>query len=139
MDNPEYIKMVLALPDEFFEGWEWQAGDKALVNNEVWTVFGGNTNGMVVIGENLQLFSIGNLDFSYKIGEKARPIPSQEQLQKMTGLTPIGFIEDLYEYSQEPPQPDEDNEIFMVGLTSFTLAYVVYRKYGRYWNGEVWV
>ena len=83
MTDQEYIKMILALPDEFFDGWEWQAGDKALVNNEVWTVFEGNSNGMVVIGENLQQFSIGDLDFSYKIGDKARPIPNQEQLQEI--------------------------------------------------------
>ena len=84
--DKEYLNMVIALPYDFFENWEWQAGDKALVNNEVWTVFGGNSNGMVVIGENLQQFSIGDLDFSYKIGDKARPIPRQEQLQKLSGL-----------------------------------------------------
>ena len=28
--NEEYIKMILALPDEFFADWEWQAGDRAI-------------------------------------------------------------------------------------------------------------
>jgi hypothetical protein len=26
-NNDTYIKMVLALPDDFFRDWEWQAGD----------------------------------------------------------------------------------------------------------------
>ena len=123
-----YLKMILALDDEFFDGWEWQAGDKALVNNEVWTVFGGNSNGMVVIGENLQQFSIGDLDFSYKIGDKARPIPRQEQLQKLSGLDWDLYYHDLVKnYS-------EYNSAEQAGL-----AMIMYTKCGKIWDGEQWL
>ena len=105
-----YLKMILALPDEFFDGWEWQAGDKALINNEVWTVFGGT-----------------------------RPIPSQEQLQKMMNLNPIKFIEDLFRYASEPIKNNMDISIFSIDMNCFTLAYVMDRKFGKGWDGEHWV
>ena len=126
--DTQYLKMIMALPDEFFEGWEWQAGDKAIVNNNTWTVFGGNTNGMVVIGEDLKQFSIGKLDFSYKIGDEARPIPSQEQLLKISKLD-----WDLYYYDLLKRYSDYDT------AEQAGLAMIMYTKYAKKWNGESWV
>lgn len=37
MISEEYKKMVLALPEKFFENWKWQAGDDAVIilNNKI--------------------------------------------------------------------------------------------------------
>ncbi len=145
----EYLKMVMALPEELFEGWGWTAGDKALVNNEIWTVFGGNTNGMVVLGENLQQFSIGNLDFSYKIGDKAKPIPSQEQLQELiqkhwSKLDPTVQSYGVVKYFcnwfhtnwvSYPAYKEVENE----SINSIWLRYTMWMIYEKEWNGESWI
>lgn len=31
----EYIRMILALPDEFFEGWRYNLGDVVLIGEEL--------------------------------------------------------------------------------------------------------
>jgi hypothetical protein len=72
-------------------------------------------------------------------GWKKRPLPNQKQLQSTLGLTPIKFIEEFYEYAQEPLKETEDPEIFKVDMECFTLAYVVDRKYGKYFDGEKWI
>lgn len=124
--------MILALPDEFFEGWEWKAGDRVLHKLEYsdeWKTEFILDNGIAYIIS----LNKGN------VWGKYIPLPSQEQLQKMVGLSPNEFIEDLSDYTCEPVKEDEDLSIFHIDMNCFTLAYVMDRKYGKYWNGVAWV
>ena len=82
--NEEYLKMILALPEEFFEGWEFNNGDQVYLIEEIedyspskeyglYTVFDGLlANEELLITENLYVRVI---DF-----KNGRPIPSQGQL-----------------------------------------------------------
>jgi len=137
MDS-EYIKMVLALPDEFFEGWEWRHCDYAINLDNI------EKGRATPLEEQFHTeFKILYVDSCFKDTEwvfkdRVRPIPSQEQLQKMVGLSPNEFIEDLSDYTCEPVKEAEDLSIFH-DMNCFTLAYVMDRKYGKYWNGDAWI
>lgn len=127
-----YQKMVLALPPEFFDGWEWKAGDKVLHKHDYlgeWKIEYILDNGIA------HVLSINNGNvFGLYI-----PLPSQKQLQSMLGLDPIHLIDDLYEYAQEPTWPGMDNEQFKTDMECFTLAYVMDRKFKKYWDGVKWI
>jgi hypothetical protein len=63
MNNEKYINKVLALPAEFFAGWEWKEGDQYY---------------------NKELETFGFVRKCYVDMEKGLiPIPSQRQLQEM--------------------------------------------------------
>lgn len=127
-----YHKMVLALPPEFYEIWEWQAGDRVLHKQECseeWETEFIIDNGIAhIISVNK-----GN------VFGKFIPLPSQRQLQSMLCLDPIHFIENLYEYAQEPLLSNLDIEQFKMDMECFTLAYVMDRKFKMYWDGEKWI
>ena len=141
--NDDYLKMVLALPDEFFEGWEWKAGDKAItitshrevmiISNEL--ISKSKYPGFIKV---IYPYSDDDTPEFLKI-HHVRPIPSQEQLQQIMDMGPIGFIEDFYEYAQDPLHEGMDASIFHIDLNCFTLAYVMDRKYKKYWDGESWI
>lgn len=85
--DKEYLNMVLALPDDFFENWRWKAGDKGLIISEEREV--------IMLGQTGQLiwyYDRGDLLFNpeYVKNDIAtieinyiRPLPNQEQLQEM--------------------------------------------------------
>lgn len=127
-----FQKMVIALPPEFFEGWQWKAGDEVLHKHDYlgeWENEYILDNGIArVISKN-----DGNV-FGLYI-----PLPSQKQLQSMLDLSPIDFINDLNEYAQEPMFPGMGNEQFKTDMECFTLAYVMDRKFKMNWDGEKWV
>jgi len=124
--------MVIALPPEFFEGWQWKAGDKVLHkqnNFEEWEIEFIPDNGIA------HIISFNNGDvFGLYI-----PLPNQNQLQSMLDISPLDFIEDFYEYAHEPLLPDMDNEQFKTDMECFTLAYVMDRKFKMFWDGEKWL
>lgn len=138
--NDEYLKMILALPDEFYEGWEWKAGDEVYARN--WNmeflVSFVSPNGVSATKLN-SLTPTVTINPDVPINENIRPIPSQEQLQQIMDMSPIGFIEDFYEYAQDPLHEGMDASIFYIDLNCFTLAYVMDRKYKKYWDGESWI
>lgn len=151
--SDEYIKMVLALPEEFFENWEYSAGNKVLVNTDgklkFYTVFGGNENGMVVINENLEQFSLGKLDVSYNLGDKYRPIPTQEQLQEII-LKRFNKSDDsvlIYDvinffcawFQAHWIKKSSYHAVLNDCGAAIWLRYAVDVIYGKTWNGEKWV
>lgn len=139
-----FQKMVLGLPPEFFEGWEWNAGDKAILIDDHYkrTVIVINTTPQIYTQklERAELLYPGsmNQEFITEAFDRLRPLPSQKQLQSMLDLSPINFIEDLYEYAQEPLLPGMDTEQFETDMECFTLAYVMDRTFKIYWDGEKW-
>lgn len=88
MDN-QYIKMILALPDEFFENWEWRTGDKAvnILNSRIITILWA-TEPDIWKTERYAMYYSRQTPFSKEGSTKIklceiRPLPSQEQLQEM--------------------------------------------------------
>jgi len=83
INNSEYIKMILALPDEFFEGWEWNYGDTFIlkVASDKWIVH--HIGDFELINNDIGTWTpIGGCESTFeKVEEARRPIPSQEQLQ----------------------------------------------------------
>ena len=82
--NEEYLKMVLALPDEFFEGWEWKEGDRfILINRKKGKIvdYQDGTIGDSVL-ENGEVGYIWTSGYSGECGfekydSELKPIPSQ--------------------------------------------------------------
>lgn len=84
-----YLKMILALPDTFFDGWEWQAGDKALSINDQYKrellllttaplkKLNSNDNVTLLFPHSVDGVTVEEYIFNL------RPIPRQEQLQEM--------------------------------------------------------
>lgn len=88
--DEDYLKMILALPDEFFEGWEWKEGDRfILINRKKGKIvdYQDGTIGDSVL-ENGEVGYIWTSGYSGEYGfekydSEIRPILSQEQLQSM--------------------------------------------------------
>lgn len=142
--DKEYLNMVLALPDSFFEGWEYKDGDLFwLVKDNDGDYTPSQDHGVYTVVDGL-LATTGwhDIEIWSKVKgftlEEGRPIPSQEQLQKMVNLTPAEYIDDLYNYTNEPAHENSDQSIFFIDMKCFTLAYVMDRKYRKYWNGTSW-
>ena len=81
--NELYKKMILALPSNFFENWEWKAGDKAfslkrekelmVVEFDVWS------DPRIIHAK-----FIGEVGYTYLENlETLRPLPNQKQLQSL--------------------------------------------------------
>ncbi len=82
--DKEYIKMVLALPEEFFKDWKWQVGDRAISTNH------DNKEAMVVDFDVwtdpkvIHVLYFGMVGYTYLQSlDFLRPLPSQRQLQEM--------------------------------------------------------
>ena len=127
-----YLKMILALTDEFFDGWEWNAGDRAILlddhyKREVLVI---NTHYQIISSRVAKLLFPGSLE-GCKTEEhitRLRPIPRQEQLQKLSGLDWDLYYHDLVKnYS-------EYNSAEQAGL-----AMIMYTKCGKIWDGEQWL
>jgi hypothetical protein len=140
--SDEYLKMILALPNDSFEDWEWKTGDKAisLRNNEsiaIITRFKAWLSDPNIIevqfidsDTSVELFYLGNL----------RPIPSQEQLQdkiiKSQNCKPSDvfnlFQTWYYIYSHQ-----KDNRMFNSFQEAWLHCYMRLDK--KEWNGEKWI
>lgn len=127
--DENYLKMVLALPDEFFEGWEWKAGDKVYARN--WNmeflVSFVSPNGVSATKLN-NLTPTITINPDVPINENIRPILSQEQLQKISKLD-----WDLYYYDLLKRYSDYDT------AEQAGLAMIMYAKYAKKWDGEAWL
>jgi hypothetical protein len=132
-----YIKLILALPEDFFKDWVWQDGDKFL-NKEPGSInWNESAVGDIEISDDNRLMQRITDDEYYITGE-IRPLPNQKQLQSMINLSPIKFLEDIFEFAGEYIPNDADLSIYSIDMDCFTLAYVVDRKYGKYWTGDKW-
>lgn len=157
MDD-QYIKMVLALPDEIFKDVRPKFGDIYWVEtyqgwNEGYsrktyavcdTVFRNGDYSLILQDQTQVDFRLYAVNFKYNrrddvIYWKKWLVPSQEHLRQIMDMSPIEFIEDLYEYAHEPIREGMDASIFYIDLNCFTLAYVMDRKCKKYWDGESWV
>ena len=124
--SDQYIKMILALPDEFFKGWEWKVGDKYLINyGDYWDIgFIGDSS---IENREVGYYFITVGEFQ-KFREELRPLPSQEQLQKLSGLDWDLYYHDLVKNYSEYDSDEQAG-----------LAMITYMKYGKIWNGTKWI
>ena len=150
--------MILALPDRFFEGWEWKEGNRVLSTKDIddqktegiLTSFntGMWSKDRIVLVNFLdpckepdlrleEYFYLGNL----------RPIPSQEQLQKKC----IDFENKDNPYSRSNDFSISKRFIALViegdlvqnienkPLKVMWLEFAEYVIYGKTWDGEAWI
>ncbi len=134
MTDHEYIKMILALPDEFFAGWEWQAGDKALSINDQYKrellllttapikKLNSNDNVKLLFSHSVDGVTVEEYIFNLRL------VPSQQQLQKLSGLGWDLYYHDLVKNYSEYDSDEQAG-----------LAMITYMKYGKIWDGEHWV
>lgn len=123
-----YLKMVLALPEKFFENWKWQEGDTLLIKHvdSDWCIYHIGSK-----SENEPDGVIDGYDFNnpdWFIKNNIRPVPSQEQLQKLSGLDWDLYYHDLEKNYYEHDSAEEAG-----------LAMLMYTKYGKHFDGEAWV
>jgi len=82
--SDQYIKMILALPEEFFKGWKWKDGDTFLyrpAQEDEWEIYHIGSFGTMV-NNGVIVFATLIEDATPSQG-KYRPVPSQEQLQNL--------------------------------------------------------
>lgn len=150
--NDEYLRMILALPDEFFEGWEWQAGDRAVnISNNRMIMILWATEPNIWKKERYACYYNYHPSFSNEMGSKItlseiRPIPSQEQLQDIilkkfheNGLD-ITDREGLYIFwrLQDWLHGQDFKEMAYLRFECIWLKFLMYLN-GKTWNGESWV
>lgn len=86
--DKEYLKMILALPEEFFNVWEWNDGDQVYLIDEIDEYSCSEEHGLYTIFDGLicndgftcteNWLYVRAIDF-----KNGRPIPSQKQLINM--------------------------------------------------------
>jgi len=132
----EYLKMILALPEEFFDGWKWKEGDQFLrYNHECkYVEIQGHVGNYALYSYTGKICNI-NETGDYVEGD-LRPVPSQEQLQKMSGISAFTFIHMLHSFSED--QLQYGNKI-PYDINCITLAFLVNLKYNYIWDGEKWI
>ena len=147
-----YLNMILALPDEFFDGWEWNAGDRAILlddhyKREVLVI---NTHYQIISSRVAKLLFPGSLE-GCKTEEhitRLRPIPSQEQLQnkildhwKKTawcGYTPLSLLSEFRIFVFEKCEIREfiENKTTIIEML---LMFSMSEIYNQKWDGEKWI
>ncbi len=136
--SDEYIKMVLALPDEFFEGWECNNGDQVFLLEEIKVTdyACSEKHGLYTVFE-WSLATEEHICTEHWMGvdwlledRRARPIPRQEQLQELSGLDWWTFYSEIIHGMVEY---EDDEPILCVCLRN-----VMRIKYKMIWNGEEW-
>lgn len=150
INNSEYIKMILALPDEFFEGWEWNYGDTFIlkVASDKWIVH--HIGDFELINNDIGTWTpIGGCESTFeKVEEARRPIPSQEQLQDImkkhwfkldSTVQSYGVMKYFCNWFQAhwiryPDYKEVEND----SITSIWLRYVMDFIYYKTWDGERW-
>jgi hypothetical protein len=79
--DEEYKKMVLSLPDEFFDGWEYKNGDTILLKeNSGWNVY--HIGDYLLEDGRIGFIDGWECEFMPEDHE-IKPLPNQEQLQEM--------------------------------------------------------
>ncbi len=148
----QYIQMVLALPESFFDGWKWQAGDRAILMDDRYK------REVIVISSRNQIVSrkMVNLLFPDAFDEskteeyvsRLRPVPSQKQLQDIL-LTydhdDCGFMSELqalfywfnYWVKGENQMNGFRNEFS--DFDQLWLAFAMHTLHGETWDGENWI
>lgn len=147
MTDQEYIKMILALPDEFFAGWEWKAGDKYLINyGDYWDIgFIGDSS--IENGEAGYYFiTVGEFQ---KFREELRPVPSQEQLQELIQNNWLKLDPTVQSYGvlkyfcnwfrANWVSYPAYKEVETKSINSIWLRYTMWMIYNKEWNGESWI
>ena len=149
----EYLKMILALSDKFFDGWEWKEGDKFLCREPYY----GEESIIHPIGYEWNVHTIGDhelrdneiykgdYELAYKKRkEKIRPLPSQEQLlqiyktkkdlqyDSMALLWLANWIED---------KVTEDHGFCFEyeSAEAIALLWVQETCFNQKWDGEKWI
>jgi hypothetical protein len=143
-NNPLYIKMVLALPLDFFKDWEWQEGDHLLhkeLGSDQWYE---RTIGELEVSRNTILYRV--IDYHDTLEGDIRPLPSQRQLQDMAKkvLTEKHNVEfDDWRLLVDFYNVTRDSFFRVFSPINYTLdvmwlQYVVHRMYNKRWDGEQW-
>lgn len=146
-NDDQYIKMILALPDEFFKGWEWKVGDNLIILSNKY-------NGEAIIidadlkynKESVECMSLNSEYIVFINLNSCIPIPSQEQLQEMilnyqentTGnrFNNWKLIKEFYNFIncgilKCVPETYTARELW--------LQYLMHVVCNHRWNGEVWL
>lgn len=128
--DEEYIKMILALPEELFKDWKYKNGDSILeFYDQKWNVH--------CIGDReIEDNEIGTIqgwecEFYSDDGIPTRPLPNQEQLQEMSGLDWWTFYSAIVHKSDISYEKDES-------ILCACLKQTMWILYGQKWNGEKW-
>jgi len=149
MISDEYKKMVLALPDEFFEDWQWKEGDSFLYRpskDDDWELYYVGSFGTMV-KDGIIVFATLIEDATPSQGEY-RPVPNQEQLQamiinnfKVSGLLIEENRYNIYlEWRFEAWLRDQIfEEKAGLSLGCLWLEFLEYAIYGKKWNNEEWI
>lgn len=152
--NDKYIKMVLALPESFFDGWEWKTGDDYLLkyhnprsHKETWQA--GTIGDAFVTVDGVIGYPEG-LDFKFKSYEgELRPLPSQKQLQdkilsawkkNWTGFTYFMLVCEFWRYIEKLPR--ETIQEFIENKTDLDemwLMFFMQEIESKKWDGENWI
>jgi hypothetical protein len=162
----EYLKMVLSLPEEFFEDWEWKTGDRAILLDDSYK------REVMILNTDTEIsrhkLKVAKLLFPGSLNgvkteerfERLRPISSQEQLQEMcinfhmkhNGMTRkrailhvMGFWADTltrkHDFEYKKVEDNLDYEYFgdPEDFSILMLKYTVSLIYMLTWDGEQWV
>jgi len=149
--NEMYLKMILALPDEFFDGWEWQAGDKALSINDQYKrellllttapleKLNYNDNVTLLFPHSVDGVTVEEYIFNL------RPIPRQEQLQKIAKklleneakreVTNLELLKEFYYFCGDHCAPEYKDETF----GCLWMQFIVMHRDNKLWIEGNWV
>jgi len=143
MENENYIKMILALPDKFFKNWEFEDGDQFYLtedyeyypsskNYKTYTIINGKLASNIYAPEEWRCVSL----------DLGRPIPRQEQLQdmvinKFNGIPEIQLLESFYSWVNTQRYVDKKFEFHSIKCSM--LRYAVLMLLRKEWDGEKWV
>jgi hypothetical protein len=133
MSDDKYIKMIISLPEEFFEGWEWNAGDRAITltsHREIMIVSNPSMRQYSDWGEAIFPYSDDNTHDLFKKTDIS-PLPTQKQLQEKSTLDWWTFYSAIVHKSDIKYGKDESCECAC-------LRQCVWILYGKKWNGEKW-
>ena len=134
----QYIKMVLALPEELFKRWKWKEGDTFLYKEDESETYSIGYIGTHILSNTKP---VGFMDICFDPFEhlmNLRPLPSQEQLQNMCLEKEEPFDpEILYVFTDWVYSTLRS--VKFSSLESAWLQYVMWVIYKKEWDGEKWI
>lgn len=150
MADETYIKMVLALPPEFFKDWKINDGDKFWLTDDTdeWYVPSNEYEAYTIMDGKLVSHVVDPEDWIFASLDVGRPIPTQEQLQDMMKKY---YRENRKWYMQEDPTDFELLQRFIEmllcapdaskgdSIKMMWLKCLVWEMYEKNWNGSSWV
>jgi len=90
--------------------------------------------------ENNEGYLIKSIYGKYFLPSECVWLPRQDQLQEMINQDYLtGFIYDLYEFSKEWLYHDNGNDLRFTSLEQLWLAFVMYEKFNKVWDGKEWI